>query len=183
MDTALAVDSQTVGLAVRLADEGVPLRAIARATRVASSDLREFLLDAQATGRLLELPHDDWPAGFPRDQRSLQISRMATENKQAFNLIIKQLFGLRPGESHAFIKLVEHEHVSREALHLALARTSDPNSDIKIVDVSVCRMRKQLAPFAIAIKTMWGYGYQLSVENRRRAMDLILQRVSSVPAL
>jgi DNA-binding response OmpR family regulator len=179
MDTALSVDILTV----RLADEGVPLRAIARATHISSSDLRELLLDAQADGRLLALPHDDWPAGFPRDQRSLQISRLVTENRQAVNLMIKQLFGLRPGESQAFVKLVEHEHVSREVLHTSLARTSDPASDIKLVDVSICRMRKQLAPFAIVIETIWGYGYCLNADNRRRAMDLILQRVAAVPAL
>ena len=63
-------------IAVRLADQGVPLRAIARAVRMPSSDLREQLHEALSDGRLLELPCDDWPPGCPKDQRALQISRM-----------------------------------------------------------------------------------------------------------
>ena len=62
-------------IALYLAIEGVPIRAIARATHIPSSELREKLLDAQSDGRLLELPHDDWPPGFPRDQRALQLCR------------------------------------------------------------------------------------------------------------
>jgi hypothetical protein len=42
-----------------LADEGVPIRAIARATRIPSSDLREKLAEARDIGDLLELPLDE----------------------------------------------------------------------------------------------------------------------------
>ena len=61
-------------IAVRLADEGVPLRAIARATNTPSDQLRTKLREARDEGRLLDLPKEDWPPGFPRDQRALQLS-------------------------------------------------------------------------------------------------------------
>src|SRR3954465_15888923 len=62
-----------VDFAIRLADEGVPLRAIARATKIPSEELRTALEEARDDGRLIELPRDDWPPGFPRDQRALQL--------------------------------------------------------------------------------------------------------------
>src|SRR4029077_5381528 len=88
----------TVDFAVRLADEGVPLRAIARATRIPSDELRDALYEAQQEGRLLELPRDDWPPGFPRDQRALQLSRLAVENKDALFIAVQQLFRLCKSE-------------------------------------------------------------------------------------
>ena len=161
-------------IAVRLADEGVPLRAIARAVRMPSSDLREQLHEALSDGRLLELPCDDWPPGCPKDQRALQISRMVRENREALHLVAMQLFGLTPSGARVLVKLLETERTSREVLHVALSRTSDPVSDIKIVDVAICSMRKRLEKFGIEIITLWAYGFRLSSEHRRRAMDLIL---------
>ena len=181
MDTALSVAVDT--LAVRLADEGVPLRAIARATHVSSSELRERLLDAQAEGRLQQLPPADWPPGYPKDQRSLQLSRMVRDSGDALELVVRQLFGLRSSQSRVLIKLAEHEHVSREALHLAMSRTSDPSTDVKIVDVRICQLRGQLQSFGIKIQTLWAFGYKLSPESRHKVMDLILQRVTTVPVL
>ena len=162
-------------IAVRLADEGVPLRAIARAVRMPSSDLREQLHEALSDGRLLELPCDDWPPGCPKDQRALQISRMVRENREALHLVAMQLFGLTPSGARVLVKLLETERTSREALHVALSRTSDPASDIKIVDVAICGMRKRLEKFGIEIVTLRAYGFQLSTEHRRRALDLLLR--------
>jgi hypothetical protein len=55
-----------------------------------------------------------------------------------------------------------------------LSRTTDPASDIKIVDVAICSLRKRLEKFGIEIVTLWAYGFQLPAEHRRRVMDLIL---------
>jgi len=161
----------------------VPQMAISRATRVPSDDLREFLLDAQAEGRLQQLPPADWPPGYPRDQRSLQIARMARESGTALELVVRQVFGLRSSQSRVLIKLAEHESVSRGLLHIAMSRTSDPDTDIKIVDVRICQLRTQLKPFGIEIQTLWAFGYKLPAESRHKVMDLILQRVAAVPTL
>jgi two-component system, cell cycle response regulator CtrA len=169
-------------IAVRLADEGVPLRAIARAVRMPSSDLREQLHEALYDGRLLELPCDDWPPGCPKDKRALQISRMVRENREALHLAAMQLFSLPPSGARVLVKLLETERTSREVLHVALSRTSDPVSEIKIVDVAICSMRKRLKKFGIEIVTLWAYGFQLSTEHRRRALDLLLRHVAAPPA-
>jgi hypothetical protein len=159
---------------VRLADEGVPLCAIARATQIPSTNLRQKLHEAVQAGWLVELPRDDWPPGCPRDQRALQISRMLRDNREALNIVVQQLFALTPSESRLLVKLLDSEHTSREALHIALSRTSDPTSDIKIVDVLICDMRKRLQKFGIEILTLRSYGFQISLPDRNRILELIL---------
>jgi DNA-binding response OmpR family regulator len=156
---------------IRLADEGVPLRAIARATKIPSADLREALTDAQSEGRLLELPHDDRPPGFPRDRRALQLSRLAVDDKDVLVLAVRQLFGLTPTEVRLLLAVLQHPLVIKST------------TDGKAMGVRVHYMRKRLAPFGIAITTLWGFGYQLSDPHRRTAMDLILTRVAGQPAL
>jgi hypothetical protein len=155
-------------LAVRLADEGVPLRAIARATKIPSDDLRQTLHEAKLEGRLIELPHDDWPPGFPRDQRALQLSRLAVDNKDALVLAIQQLFGLTPTEIQLLLALIQRPMVPKSS---------------KTMDVHIHFMRRRLVSFGIVIETLWGFGYQLSDPHRRTAMDLILARVAGQPAL
>ena len=155
--------------AVRLADEGVPLRAIARATKIPSDDLRLQLQEAQMDGRLLELPRDDWPPGFPRDQRALQLSRYGGgEQGRAFYCSAANI-PLWHVEVPLLLALVQHD---------AMSKKRDDMTE-KTVDVHICRMRKKLRPFEVVIKTIWGYGYQMSVDHRRRTMDIILRHVAA----
>lgn len=158
-------------IAVRLADEGVPLRAIARATSTPSDDLRQQLREAKERGCLIELPRDDWPPGFPRDQRALQLARLTTENHGAVHLVIGQLFGLTATEVTLLLPLIQNQNVPRARIVNMTNRT---------IDVHIHRIRQRLAPFGIEVATLWGYGYQLSVEARRQIMDLILAKVQQV---
>jgi DNA-binding response OmpR family regulator len=160
-------------IAVRLADEGVPLRAIARATNTPSDQLRAQLRAARDDGRLLDLPKEDWPPGFPRDQRALQLSRMVTQDPEAVSLAAQQIFRLTATEVSLLMTLIQSPNVSRDRIN---------NMAPKTVDVHICRLRKALAPFGIAIETIQGYGYQLSDPHRRKAMDLILPRAPDAPA-
>ena len=93
--------------AIRLADEGVPLRAIARATNTPSDQLRTKLREARDEGRLLDLPKEDWPPGFPRDQRALQLSRMVTQNPEAVTLAANHVFGLTATEVTLLMTLIQ----------------------------------------------------------------------------
>jgi DNA-binding response OmpR family regulator len=158
-----------VDLQVRLADEGVPLRAIARATRIPSETVRDLLHQAREDGRLVELPREDWPPGFPRDQRALQLSRMVHENRDALFLAVQQVFNLTHTEVSLLMALIQSPSVLK-------ARQDMSN---KTVEVHLCSLRKQLQPFAISISTLWGYGYQLTRENKHKVMDLILRKVAA----
>jgi DNA-binding response OmpR family regulator len=135
-------------IAVRLADEGVPLRAIARAVRMPSSDLREQLHEALYDGRLLELPHDDWPPGFPRDQRALQLSRLVVEHKDTISLTIGRMFGLTATEVRLLLLLLQSAALDKNR--------SDMSGNT--VDVHVFHIRKRLQPYGIEVITLWGYG-------------------------
>jgi hypothetical protein len=163
----------TVDFAVRLADEGVPLRAIARATRIPSDDLRDALFEAKREGRLLELPRDDWPPGFPRDQRALQLSRLVIENRGALFIAVQQVFHLQMAEVPLLLTLLQHDAMCKKRDDMA----------VKTVDVHICAMRKKLRPFDLMIRTIWGYGYQMAIDQRRRTMDIILRHVTAVPTL
>lgn len=44
--------------------------------------------------------------------------------------------------------------------------------EIKIVDVLVCKLRRKLAPLGVGIDTVWGQGYTLTAENRRKLAEL-----------
>jgi hypothetical protein len=165
-----AVDRSIPDIAIRLADEGVPLRAIARAIKVSSDVVRERLQMALATGRLIDLPREDWPPGYPRDQRVLQLSRLAAENRDALLIAMQEIFGLTPTEIGLLLTMIQH-------LTLAKGRINDMTS--RTIDVHICRIRQRLAPHGVEIKTLWGQGYQFSPEDRRKIMDMILGKVTS----
>ena len=61
----MGLTTPPIDLAIRLADEGVPLRAIARATAIPSEQLRDELYSAKINGLLIELPSEDWPPRAP----------------------------------------------------------------------------------------------------------------------
>ena len=126
---------------MRLADEGVPLRAIARATNTPSDILRDKLHKAQDEGKLLGLPREDWPPGFPRDQRALRLSRMVTQDPETASLAMQQVFRLTPTEASLLMILIQSPNVPRERLGMTY----------RTVDVHICRIRRRLAPYQISI--------------------------------
>jgi DNA-binding response OmpR family regulator len=165
---AQSLDSDTgITIAIRLADEGVPVRAIARAIKVSSEILREKLSQALTDGRLLDLPRDDWPPGFPRDQRALQLSRLVIEDRDQLLVAMQQVFRLTPTEINLLLVLMQHPLLLKERVD---------NMNVETIDVHIHRIRKRLAVFGIEIQTRWGHGYEFSVENRRKIMDLVLRK-------
>jgi DNA-binding response OmpR family regulator len=158
-------------VALRLADEGVPLRVIARTLHTPSDTIRRQLRAAHDTGALIDLPKEDWPPGFPRDQRALQLSRLVMEDREAVMLSVQRIFHLTSTEVALFMLLLQHPCVPKSRINLAT----------RTIDVHVYNIRRRLIPFGIAIATLWGYGYQLSSDSRQRIMDLILAR-DGVPA-
>jgi len=154
-------------LAVALADEGVPLRVIARATHTPSDVIRDTLHTARDNGTLIDLPKEDWPPGFPRDQRALQLSRMVVEDKEAVVLALQRVFRLTSTETALLMLILQSANVPKSRFNMAP----------RIVDVHVCNIRRRLAPFDIIVETLWGYGYQLAGESRARIMKHIVRHV------
>ena len=157
----MGLAAPAANLAVRLADEGVPLRAIARACELPSEDLRIQLTEAVDAGRIVNLPREDWPPGCPRDQRALQLNRLAAKDKDLIDRAAMQVFRLTPTQARLLLLMIQRAEVSRERVGVDLS-------------VHIHHLRKRLKRFKIAIDTLWGEGYQLSAENQRKVTKLLL---------
>ena len=76
---------------------------------------------------------------------------------------------LTPSEERVFGALLNRELASKETIMAALyADRGADEAEIKIVDVLVCKLRRKLRPFGVAIHTSWGRGYFLDRETRER---------------
>jgi len=167
--------------AVRLADEGVPVRAIARALNAPSADVRAALTDALRLGLITEIPKDDWPAGMARSSHLPMIN--GEQRSEAEMLLSAQrVLGLTPLEANFVVVLLKRDEVDRKTLHRVvehqrMVRNTRPNdlepTNEKIVDVVICKLRKKLSTHEIEITTLWGSGYYMPEDSRRRVTELV----------
>ena len=146
-------------IAVRLANEGVPVRAIARATLIPSSDIWVQLEEAKVTGTLLSMPDADWPSTY----------RPPVLNRQTQALILQQLqrlFTLTMAEASILLLLLRRSEVPYPDFPVS------PNA----VRVFVYRLRARLKPFNMSIKTLHGFGFYLPPVQQKRALELLQGR-------
>jgi DNA-binding response OmpR family regulator len=61
---------------------------------------------------------------------------------------------------------------TKERLHAALSDEIEPETDIKLVDVIVCKVRRKLAGHGMEIVTHWGRGYSLAPQTRAMLGDV-----------
>ena len=86
------------------------------------------------------------------------------------------MFGFTRAESTIFGVLMKNRLASKESLMMAIYRDHQQDeAEIKIVDVWVCKMRRKLTPFGIAVQTQWGQGYFLSAEHKAIARTMLDQ--------
>src|SRR5262252_5617940 len=163
-------------VAIRLADEGVPVRAIGRALHISAEDLQPQFEHAKLTGRLVDLPRADWPPGIPRAHRVPDLQPIADIDEDVLKAWIMQAFAMTAGQARMFLALIRRREVHRAQMHSIYDQRDGftADTDVKIVDVQVCLMRKLLKDKEIEIRTLWGFGYCMTTENRRRALELLL---------
>jgi hypothetical protein len=123
----------------------------------APNEVAELLKEAMGQGRLVILRTSTVP---PNAEASLLA---------ALNL----LFKLTATEGRALVELMEHQHVSREALHAAMARDGNPISQLKTIDVVIHKLRKKLKPYGIDISTIWGSGFALAESGRDKIQKIL----------
>lgn len=184
MDAQPSVTAPT-DIAVRLADEGIPVRCIARAVKVSSEDVYELLNEALASGKIIEMPKDDWPIGQRRDQRS-RLHGTLLEQDEALLFACNRFFKATRLQSAILATLLKRNEVTKAQLHLVIEqnRPSDnrDETDPKMVDVLICHLRKKLTPHRVKIETVWGMGYLIGPADRERAIQLLETFMSSLPA-
>lgn len=162
-------------VAVMLADEGVPVRAIARSIRIPGEDVYEILKTAVGDGRLIEIPRDDWPVGARRNRSPAERVVLALDDT-TLQMTCSSFFKLTRLQAAVFATIIRRPSVTKEQLHQAIENNRDANqepTDQKMVDVVICHIRKKLRDYALPIDTVWGIGYSMKLDVRERALHLI----------
>lgn len=168
------------GVAVRLADEGVPINAIARAIRVPSTIIRGVLDQAYDLAQIIAVPRDDWPKGSQRDLRLPDCVRI-TLAEPAFITHVMRTLTLTGTQAQMLTALLRRPEMTRASLHLITQREGrSKDTEPKIVDVFMCKLRGLLKPHDIIIETIWGRGYYLNPENRAKVFNLLGLPVENV---
>lgn len=164
---------------VRLADEGIPVRAIARSLKTPSDEVYEHLKDAIHQGKIVELPRDDWPPGSSRATRSI-FNGTILENEDALKCAIARVFKASRLEGAMLAMMLKRDQTTKEQLHGVVEQNrpfpgTKEMTDIKMVDVIICKLRKKLRDHEVLIETVWGIGYLISAKHRDRCVDLLLR--------
>lgn len=171
-------------LAVALADEGVPVRAIARTTKVPSQDVYDILKHAIETGVLIALPKDDWPAGARRESRIQAECNVLSHNEDILSMACSAVFNLSQSQTSVFLVILRRPPgVTRDQIHDAIEANRAPNedpTDKKIVDVVIHNIRKKIEKVdpLLVIKTVWGKGYTMEHDARVLALSLLARRLA-----
>lgn len=173
-------------IAVRLADEGIPVRAIARSVRIPSEEVYELLRDAMASGAIIEMPKDDWPAGSNRDQRS-RLHNTLLEQEETLRFACSRFFKATRLQAAILSTLLKRNEVTKQQLHVVIEQNrpgdNRDETDPKMVDVLICHLRKKLTLHDVKIETVWGTGYLISPANREKAILLLENFTSSLPPI
>lgn len=171
----------------RLADEGVPICAIARALKTPSGDVREVLHSAMFDGAIVEYPKEDWPPGQRRNNFTAITDGFVDTDDKIRNAC-SRYFGTTRQQSVVLGYLLKRSEATKEQLHQAIEATrgdSKDETDAKLVDVLVCIIRKKLKLHELSIKTMWGRGYLIEAKERARAVFLLnkfMRQANSIEA-
>jgi hypothetical protein len=161
---------------IRLADEGIPVRAIARATKVPSDEVYEALNEGISLGAILEMPKDDWPVGSNRASRSA-FRGTPLEDEEALKFSCARFFKATPLEAAMLAVMLKRVELTKAQLHQVVEGNRQPGrveTDPKIVDVVVCHLRRKLKPFMVEITTVRGIGYMITPGSRDRAIAQLL---------
>jgi hypothetical protein len=165
---------------LRLADEAVPIMVIARAVERPSDDIRLMVQEAIDCGTVLAMPRPDWHP-LPRGGRPPP-SRL-TDEELVINC--QRAFGLARLQASFMSLLMRRNEVTKAALHLVIESCRRPNqkfeTDIKMVDVVICHLRKRLRPYGLKVDTLWSSGYYMAPNMRNRAQDLMVAVLNGEP--
>lgn len=171
---------------IHLADEGVPVKAIARATRTPSEELYEILQEAVDDGTLVELPQSDWPPGSLRRARKPSSQSILNLDDQTLQLSSQQIFKLTRQQAAVFITIIRRApEIHKNHIQTAIESVRPPNSDPtdqKMIDVIIHHIRKKTRDFGLDLKTKWGTGYYLSYVDRDKVLDMFTQHLRPAQA-
>lgn len=177
--------SYSEAVAVRLADEGVPIQAIGRALKQPPDRFREILNQAVACGRIISLPREDWPSKSTAEHRAPchhdtikhdTIKGVTSDEDNIICIKMTRVFHTTRLQSRVLLRLLRRGQCTKDAIHDVVednrGNPADP-TDRRIVQVLICLLRKKLKPWGIAIKTIHSQGYTIAQEDITRVIDMI----------
>lgn len=177
-------------IAGRMANERIPVSVIARCLQEPSASVRMALLSALECGAIVEMPPADWP---PTGKLADHLPRRpAVPSDKEIVFAIRKLIPLTPLEANFLTVLMKFDEADKAKLHMVIEnqrsqRPGGPSkteqTDPKMVDVMICKLRKRLETFDkdLKIKTMWGSGYYIEEAVRRRLLDYVSQMLKDPP--
>lgn len=155
-------------IAVRLADEGVPVAAIARALLCPFAEVTLILKEALEAGHLIDLPPSEWTRGTARDNRPGP-DRFIPKGDWVATLQLA--LRITPSEARILSFMLSRQLATKNALH-SVSQVFNHETEPKIVDVFICKLRKKLRPLDITIGTIWGRGYFIPPASRAKITAL-----------
>lgn len=174
-------DNQHEQTAIALAEEGVPLSAIARVLREPYERVVGWVKAAIEDGRIVDMVKTDWPP-HTRAQRTPQYLQTLSDETRRFACM--SLFKIPRTQAVVLLALLSRPSAKREYLHTALlnARTNQDEKEtkIKMVDVVLCNLRNRMKQHGIEIETIWGEGYQLTEASRDAINNALKQHVRAL---
>lgn len=116
------------------------------------------------------LVDDDYQRNLSERSRSLIRRLIANWDWRAF----KPPNVVETNERVVFGVLVARKLATKDAILAALYRSLGRDEAApRIVDVFVCKLRKKITPFGVAVRTAWGSGYYVDDEVRLRFQEAV----------
>jgi hypothetical protein len=168
--------NELLPFAERLADEGVPIRAMARAFKWSTEAVREAVQEAIDNGRIVQMPKDDWPVGQARDDRTPTFIRQNRMDDESLIFSCIRLFHITRLQASLLAVLIVRNEVSKDTMHQIIESRRPPGkeeTDPKMVDVVICHLRKRLKPFSLKINTLWACGYYMEPQQRKAILEMV----------
>ena len=119
--------------------------------------------------------HDNYVAALEEENEALRMRLADLEREFGFHNTVPLIFGLTSSEAKVLGILGARDVASKNQIMTALMadRGGDEEPELKIVDVFVCKMRKKLTPFGVVIDTVWGRGYRLTPDNKKKVANYL----------
>lgn len=119
---------------------------------------------------------DAYVAAIDAENEMLRERIAALEAQLGMTVEVPLSLGLTAAETKLFGYFLKRDLVTKDGALVVMYghRPADEMAEEKIIDVFVCKMRRKLTPFGIAIETIWGRGYRMPPESKARAREFLL---------
>jgi DNA-binding response OmpR family regulator len=98
--------------------------------------------------------------------------------------IMQDTFRCQPLEAKIISLLaVTPGTLTKETILSRLYQDDDGWPEAKIIDVTICKIRKRLAPLGIKVETMWSRGYRMAPACRAKIKALLAAEEVPTPAV